>query len=95
LHQAHHQEYGTVNLHLDSGKVLRVNKAVLLLYPVFCGLEDMEDLFLPGVSREDLLPVFSLPLSDFRFRKSVIVTFLHFHFTFQYLIFTINYNLPQ
>ena len=48
-----------------------MNRAILLLYPVFCGMDTMEEIFLPGVSREDLVTITTLPVSDSRFDSCI------------------------
>jgi hypothetical protein len=47
-----------------------VNRAILLLYPVFCGMDTLEEIFLPGVSKEDLVTITTLPVSDSRFESN-------------------------
>ena len=68
FHQAHHHDYTAVKLHCtDTGEVVMVSRAVLLYYPVFCGMDTLDEIFLPGVSKEDLEAITSLPVSDSRF----------------------------
>ena len=48
----------------DTGETVSSSVTALLFYPLFCGMEQMEEVFIPGVSREEVELLLALPLSD-------------------------------
>ena len=57
----------------DSGETMRVTRTSLLFFPVFCGMEHLREIFIPGVSREDVELLITLPLTDTtRFLSSTV-----------------------
>ena len=45
----------------DTGETVSVSRTALLFYPVFCGMEQLEEVYIPGVSLADLETVKSFP----------------------------------
>ena len=48
----------------DTGETVSASVTALLFYPLFCGMEQMEEIFIPGVSREEVELLLALPLTD-------------------------------
>ena len=59
------EDSNIVNLHVtDTDEIMTVTRSVLLFFPVFCGLEYLDDVYIPGVSRQELEILTALPLTD-------------------------------
>ena len=48
----------------DSGDEVSVSREVLLLYPLFCGMDHMEEILIPDATLKELEMIAALPVND-------------------------------